>query len=134
MTLKDQKEIPLCPGKPLETDPKIALGTTNRLENKMEGEYGDEADEDAPFEKRRYGVYLDDEVKLIMDRKVYGDNNIIQGRYLSMTDDRVALLVNEDKKVHWVSIDCIIDIVCLFHRRPIPTEPEKKEDTHSMFG
>lgn len=104
------------------------------MENNADEEIEDETDENKPFDERKYGVFLDDEVKLIVDREVYGDNNVIQGRYLSITENRVALLANEDKKVHWVSVDCIIDIVCLWHRKPIPKEPEKKEDTHSMFG
>jgi len=125
-----KKQLQAQGQKEIRTDPKIALGTQNQSE---EEEFEDETDEELTFEQRKYGVYLDDEVRIVLDKRV-SDTSVVEGRYLSMHDDMVAIATKDDK-TQWIAIDYIVSITCLFHRKPIPAEKmaEKKQEEH-MFG
>jgi len=95
-------------------------------------EYQDKVDIEMSFEEKKYGIYHDDEVKIVVDQRMYGPDNVIQGRYLSTTDEMVAIVSNEDNKVHWLSLDYIVEVTCIFHRKEHPDNNETKVENITM--
>ena len=97
-----------------------------------EEEFEDETGEELTFEQRKYGVYLDDEVRIVLDKRVVEGVPVVEGRYLSIHDDMVAIATKDDK-TQWIAIDYIVSITCLFHRKAIPVEKVAEKREEHMF-